>query len=354
MKRVLSLLLALAIMCSFSACSKKDEKKTPAKSTQTTTQTTTKAPGTICNPLTGESGFSKSKLDSKPVAVMINNISVAQRVQCGLKDADIVYETLAEGGITRMMAVFADISKVDRIGSVRSARISYAQLAAGHDAYFVHHGADNKYCGSSYRSSIGLTSMDLGGNAASAGRRISNGLSSEHTSYTFGDKISDFISRKYGQKTVKSSNKGNFKFADESKPQTFDNEAKNVAIKFSNAQTTYMRYNSDDKMYIRGNSSANLVDYVTGDKVKFKNVFILYTNIYNLSDGYHVQTDLSSGTGYYFSQGSYKEIKWSKGSASSPLKLYNTDGTELKINAGNSYIGFADTDYKSSLKIEKF
>ena len=351
MKKLFSLLLVFVMMFSFAACGKKEEKK--QRVTQTT-QTTTKAPEKFYNPLTGESGFSKSKLDSKPVAVMINNISVAQRVQCGLKDADIVYETLAEGGITRMMAVFADVSKVDRIGSVRSARISYAQLAAGHDAYYVHHGADNKYCGSSYRSSIGLTSMDLGGNAASAGQRISNGLSSEHTSYTFGNKITDYISRNYGKDTVNSANKGNFKFADEKSPQKFDKEAKNVAIKFSAAQTTYMRYNSDDQMYIRGNSSQNLVDYVTGDKVRFKNVFVLYTNIYNLSDGYHVQTDLSSGTGYYFSQGSYKEIKWSKGSATSPLKLYNTDGSELKINAGNSYIGFADTDYKSSLNIERF
>ena len=109
MKKLFSLLLVFVMMFSFAACGKKEEKK--QKVTQTT-QTTTKAPEKFYNPLTGESGFSKSKLDSKPVAVMINNISVAQRVQCGLKDADIVYETLAEGGITRMMAVFADVSKV--------------------------------------------------------------------------------------------------------------------------------------------------------------------------------------------------------------------------------------------------
>ena len=67
-----------------------------------------------------------------------------------------------------------------------------------------------------------------------------------------------------------------------------------------------------------------------------------------------MQTDFGTGSGYYFSEGSYKKIKWSKTSETAPLKFFNTDGSDLKLNAGNSYITFADTDNESALVIEPF
>ncbi len=347
MKKFLALVLAVVLCLSFVGCKKKAEEK---KEETTTTTTTTKVVQKVLNPLTGESGFDKKYLDTKPFAVMINNISLAQRVQTGVGDADMVFETLAEGGITRLMAVYQNVSKVDQIGSVRSARISYAQLAAGLGANYVHCGADNKYCGSSYRSSIGVKSYDLGSNASSAGKRISNGLATEHTLYTFGESLNKLVDG--SDNKIKDSAKNVYKFNDEEKPETFESKAKNVAIKLSTVQTTHMRYNADDKKYIRGNSSSNLVDYKTGDKERFKNVLVLYTNVHELGDGYHVKTEFGSGNGYYFSQGSYKKIKWEKSSETAPLKFKNVDGTDLKLNAGNSYICLADTDYESSLNIE--
>lgn len=349
MKRIISLVL-IAIMCvSFASCGKKEE---PKKQQKATTTTTTKAEVKILNPLTGESGFDKNCIDKKPVAVMINNISVAQSVQTSVGEADMVIETLAEGGISRLMAVYADISKIDQIGSVRSARISYAQLASGFDAYYVHCGADNKYCGSAYRSGIGVKSLDLGTNASSIGKRISNGLASEHTLYTFGKDVANFV--KDNNNKIKSSAKDVYKFNDEDSPEKFTNSAKNIAVRFSTVQTTYLRYNTEDRKYIRGNSSANLLDYKTGAKEKFKNVLVLFTDIHSLSDGYHVKTEFGSGEGYYFSEGSYKSIKWEKTSETAPLVFKNTDGSVLKLNAGNSYICFTDVENKPSLDIEPF
>ena len=348
MKKLLCFVLAAIMIMSFVACGKKEEEAKPVETTKPQTTTVAK----VYNPLTGISGFDKAKLNKKPVAVMINNISIAQKVQTGVGDADMIIETLAEGGITRLMAIYADISKVDQIGSVRSARISYAQLASGFDAFYIHCGADNKYCSPSYRSSIGVKSLDLGSNASSIGKRISNGLATEHTLYTFGNSVDSLISKM--DNNIKDSAKGVYKFNDENKPEKFSGSAKNIAVKFSSGQTTYLRYNSDDRKYIRGNSSANLVDYKTGDKERFKNVLVLFTDVHNMPDGYHVKTEFGSGEGYYFSEGSYKSIKWQKSSETAPLKFFNTEGSDLKLNAGNSYIGFTDTDFKSSLVIEPF
>lgn len=354
MKRLFSLLLVAVLCLSFASCKKdnsKDDAKAKTSSTQKTTESTKKL-ASYCNPLTGESNFDKKLIGKKPYAVMINNISIAQGVQTGIGDADMVFETEVEGGITRLMAVYSDISKVDQIGSVRSARISYAQLASGLDAYYIHCGADNKYCGSSYRSSLGLYSLDLGSNASSVGKRISNGLATEHTLYTFGSSVSNLVKDK--DNNIKESAKNVYKFNKENKAEKFENEAKNVVVKLSSIQTNHFRYNSDKKQYARGNSSGDFKDYKTGKTEDFKNLFVLYTNVHSLSDGYHMKTEFGSGEGYYFSEGSYKTIKWEKTSETSPLKFFDNDGKDLKINVGNSYICLADTDYKSSLSIESF
>ena len=60
----------------------------------------------ILNPLTGLADITKEEAENRPVAIMINNISVAQPVQTGLNDADVIYETEVEGGITRLLAVY--------------------------------------------------------------------------------------------------------------------------------------------------------------------------------------------------------------------------------------------------------
>lgn len=52
---------------------------------------------------------------------MLNNLKEALP-QLGQSQADIIYECLAEGGITRMMGVYQSVEGVGMIGSVRSAR----------------------------------------------------------------------------------------------------------------------------------------------------------------------------------------------------------------------------------------
>ncbi|MBQ7128908.1 MAG: DUF3048 domain-containing protein [Clostridia bacterium] len=353
MKRVVSIILAVSLCCCLASCGKKAGPKIKDKTTSTTTTTKTK----IYNPLTGISGYSSKMVDKKPVAVMINNVNGggnynAQAIQAGVGEADMVFETLVEGGITRLLAVYADISKVGQIGSIRSARISYAQLAAGLDAYYIHCLADNKYCSTSYRSGLGLVDLDLGSNASSLGKRISNGMATEHTLYTFGDKVAKLIDDKYSNKRIKESARNVYKFNDENSPEQFSKSAKNIAVRYSDTQTTYLRYNSDDKKYIRGNRNENMLDYVSGKKEKFKNVLVLFTSVHELPDHHHMKSELNSGTGYYFSEETYKEIKWSKDGETKPLKFFDTDGKDLKLNAGNSYICITDTSNKSKINIE--
>ena len=90
------------------------------------------------NPLTGLP-IEPEYEQRRPVAVMLNNLKKAQP-QLGNSQADIIYEVPAEGGITRMLAVYQSLEDVGSIGSIRSARPYYIELALGHDALYVHAG----------------------------------------------------------------------------------------------------------------------------------------------------------------------------------------------------------------------
>ncbi|GIP60568.1 putative lipoprotein YerB [Paenibacillus woosongensis] len=78
----------------------------------------------------------------RPFAVMINNAPAA-RPQSGLGQADIVYEVLAEGGVTRMIAIYQSGDEATRIGPVRSIRPYMIDLGESHHAVTVHAGASN-------------------------------------------------------------------------------------------------------------------------------------------------------------------------------------------------------------------
>ena len=90
------------------------------------------------NPLTGVPMEEEYEND-RPVAVMFNNLKAAQP-QLGVSRADIIYEIPAEGGITRMVGVYQSLDGVGTIGSIRSARPYYLEVALGHDAIFLHAG----------------------------------------------------------------------------------------------------------------------------------------------------------------------------------------------------------------------
>ena len=70
----------------------------------------------------------------------LNNLKKAQP-QLGNAQADIIYEVPAEGGITRMLAVYQTLDGIGTLGSIRSSRPYYIELALGHDALYVHAGA---------------------------------------------------------------------------------------------------------------------------------------------------------------------------------------------------------------------
>ncbi len=333
LKRILSLTLCFLMILPFAGCRKKDYTLSVDNDSQPEPIV---KPVTYLNPLTGEKDLDKETALQRPVAIMVNNVSVAQGVQTGLNDADIIYETEVEGGITRLLAVFKDFKNVKQIGTVRSARYVYIDLAAGHNAIYAYHGVNETYARPHLNA---VDDIVVGTN--NGGVRVSNGLASEHTLYAYGDKIWQSIEKKFDT-TLKSEEAPFASFADEETPVKLEFTANTVSVPFSNSSKTVFKYNEDTGRYTRFFGNTERKDYKTGDSVTVKNVFVLNTTISYYPDNYCKKVDLTSGSGYYFVNGTYQKIKWSKGNASSSFTFTNEDGSPLTVNPGNSWICIAD------------
>lgn len=337
MAKKLFLLAMCLVLCLCAGCGKQTDRLSVDKGDEPDISSAAPKPAAHINPLTGLEGVSESKVNDRPVAVMINNISVAQPVQTGLSKADIVYETEVEGGITRLLAVFQDITAAEKIGTIRSARYPYVDLAMGHNAIYVHCGQDGTYCEPHLKDTDNVNLLNK-----NYGVRIKNGLASEHTLYANSEKLwSSIVSD--GHKTANTGTDTWVKFADQESPVTLENAASSVSVAFSASYKTVFKYDSAAGAYTRYFGNTLRKDYFTGETESFKNVFVLLTTIRNYPDGKHREVLLDSGNGYYCVNGTYTAIKWSKGAAKNGFKFTNTDGSELTVNPGSSWVCIANT-----------
>jgi hypothetical protein len=144
------------------------------------------------NPLNGEPV--EKRYTARPYAIVINNIEYAQPM-CSIGQADILFEMLAEGGITRCLAVFDDIEGIDHIGAIRSTRPYLVKLAASLDAIFIHHGGSQD--GYAEISTLGVDHLDALSGAGGAyyrdQNRLDSGYALEHTSFADGDDLLDVV-----------------------------------------------------------------------------------------------------------------------------------------------------------------
>ena len=344
LKKILAITLCLGLMFVMSACG--GDVPVDTDSTDDTSSVAP-VPETATNPLTGEK-IDKSLKENKATAVTINNLNSAQKVQTGLGKFDVVYEAPVEGGITRLLALTNDIKSLPQIGTVRSARQVFLELAYGHNANYVHAGYDY-YHFEPLKNRLGVKSFDLnGGSYGKYGFRQKNGLSSEHTMYTSGEKLAEGF-KALGWQTETNKNKW-IEFSEEGiKPTDVANK---LTVPFSGSYVTKFSYNTASGKYVKQfKDGSNWKDYITGETAEFTNVFVLFTTVsaHNCTGSDtkgHRNVALSGGKGYYLTKGGYVEITWSKDSTSSPITFKNTDGTAFCANVGNSYICLVDKTAK--------
>ena len=338
--KLLSLTLALIfILGAFSGCGSEEEEPTTTQA-----PSTTQAPKEtiIRNPLTGEEGYSKKLLKNRPVFVVVENHPDA-RPQWGLTSSDIVWEMVAEGGITRMLLMYADSSRIpEKVGPIRSARHYFIDLAEGFDGIFVHFGfspmAKSQIANHDVDNINGLYDNYFY-------RDSSRGVSSEHRAYTTDEAIVNAIKDKAYRTEIEKDYKSPFKF--NSKAKNLSAPCNELTVSFSSGYTYTYTYDEENKVYLSKLNGNNFVDS-EGTQQNFENIILCYTEISSLNDSKgRVDFDFSEGKGIYVSNGSYTDISWKKGDSADMLKFYDKNGDELSLNIGRTYVGILDNDRES-------
>lgn len=168
-----------------------------------------------------------------------------------------------------MMAVYEDVSKVKKIGSVRSARHYYVQFAKEWDAIFCHFG-HTKYAVSKIKK---LGTNNLSGLSAIGGVVYARDLSirAPHNVFTNGKKM-EKGAKKLGYSLTRNSEAmaKHFNFANEDTEPANGKTAKSVTIPFSNYSTCKMKYSAKSKTYKNMNTGKNIWTRITKNSLHLK------------------------------------------------------------------------------------
>lgn len=355
MKRIILMVLVLAML--LASCGEAEQEVSPSPSdtpsptatpTPTSTPTPTPTPtpeptpdGTI-NPLSGLRLEGEIDATARPAAVMINNIKQALP-QYGTGAADIVYEVVAEGGITRLVAVYQDVSQAGTIGSIRSTRAYYLDIAGGHDAILFHAGGSEE----AYRM-IKSRSMDVVDNVRQGGkpgttfyidnaRKKQNGY--EHSTMTTGERIADYLERTSYRTRHEDGYELGLKFEDGYTPTGED--ATSARVVFSSYKKAEIEYDASSGRYLVKQYGKAHVDADTGEQLGFENVIVLYTDISMIAGDTagRMKVELvGGGNGVLICGGKSVPIEWKKDAWDEPFRYLDASGETQTLRSGKTYV----------------
>jgi hypothetical protein len=287
-------------------------------------------PTTVANTLSGRQV--DPTINSRPVVgVMIEN-STDARPQSGLNDAGVIFEAVAEGGITRFLALFQD-KNPSYLGPVRSVRPYYIQWAMGFDAGITHVGGSPE----ALQDMKDWKAKDLDQfTNGSYFRRVTNRVA-PHNVYTSMDQLFD-LSNKKG---FSSSTFSGFPRKDPVPSKTPTAKAIDLKIS-SSAFNVHYDYEAASNKYLRseGGAAHNVVD-TSGATLRLEpEVVVALVMAQGISaDGVHTTyASLGSGHAYIFQDGTVVEGAWKKNTQNEQLTIVDAAGAPIKLNPGQTWL----------------
>ncbi len=337
-KKAIAVFVALVFVTGIAAGTYLLVHKPAKQSTKTVKVVTPTKPVTMASPLTGVQVA--PALAKRPVTgVMIEN-STDARPQSGLQDAGAVFEAIAEGGITRFLALFQDTTP-QYIGPVRSIRPYYIDFAQPFQASIAHVGGSpdalSRIRNGSYRD------LDQFFNSTYYTRVSSR--AAPHNVYTSTDNL-DNLNKAKGYTT---STFTSWVRKDDAKLTTPTANSIDFAIS-SYYFNVHYDYNPATNGYSRSEGGATHLNLVsatdkTGVQLAPKVVIAVVMPFTINADGQHTDyADTGSGNAYIFQDGGVTVGKWNKADAATQLTFTDTAGAPLKLNAGQTWISLVSSD----------
>jgi len=288
-------------------------------------------PATVASNLTGLQV--SPSVNQRPVTgIMIEN-SLDARPQSGIIDAGVVFEAIAEGGVTRFLTLFQD-TQPSYIGPVRSLRPYYLSWDMGFDAPIAHVGGSPDAL--SDIGTWGGKDLDEFSNG-SYYQRISS-RQAPHNVYTSISQLNTLEAKKGWTSSTYTSF-----------PRKADSPAKNPTVTGIDLNLSgpdynpHYAYNAATNSYNRSQLGAPMTDQQSGAQISPKVVIAI---VVPLSQGaldasgayYSDYSFIGSGTAYVFQDGGVTIGTWQKTSNTSQITFTNPNGTPITLNAGQTWI----------------
>lgn len=268
--------------------------------------------------------------EKRPVAVMINNAPAA-RPQSGLSQADQIYEVLAEGGITRLVAIFQSEGSIETVGPIRSIRPYLIELGESYGSILAHAGGSQ--AAYSILQNEDKPYLDEISNAGSYYFR-SNDRKAPHNLYSSIDQLREAAAKRGYDKDNRSPV---YSFMDEG-AQIEGEQALHFDITYLKNSSYQVSYDYDDSTssYVRSVEGKEDMDANNGNSLSASNIIVLSAAHKVLDDVGRLSIDLTSGgDAMLFQKGKVIHAKWSKNG--SDLIRLTKNGTELALVPGKTF-----------------
>ena len=308
------------------------------------------------NPFTGEVVSDTERLARRPLAVKISNAPPRWvRPQSGLSQADLVFEHLTEGTITRFTALVYGNAPA-KIGPIRSARLIDVELPAMYDAALVFSGSSigvsRRLFGSDIRPRI-LRTLETGYYRSGEDKPY------EHTLYAEPEGLWQALE-------AKGENHG----PTITTTMVFDSAAPTCCatdmarLTFESFGTVEWRFDSASGRYLRWVDDEPHIDANNEQQIAASNVIILYaehgldTTICELQRGdqclaYSTTIELSGeGDALILRDGLRILARWRREQRHSPLRFYSSEGEPVPLQIGNSWFQVVPADFDDALQLD--
>ncbi|MFA6475234.1 MAG: DUF3048 domain-containing protein [Patescibacteria group bacterium] len=275
----------------------------------------------------------KADANKVPACVMIENAAFdGVRPQAGLSAASVVYEVIVEGGITRLMAVYAG-ETADKIGPVRSARDTYLEFASEYNCAYAH-------AGGSYTAMLAIPRFNMRNvDALYDGTWFwrDNAKYSPHNLFTSSDNLDKAINDGHSWKDEPVYAVWNF--VDDNALPT-DTTATTVSIAFGGSYDVLYQYNADDKNYERTNGGALQTDSNTGKTLTARNIIVQHVppGIFIEGKGRVNFSVTGEGEVEIVRNGVITKGTWKKADRLDRTRFFDDANKEIPLARGNTWV----------------
>ena len=286
-------------------------------------------------PFTGER--TAEEITTRPVIATINNHPLA-RPQSGLAQADVVYEMLAEGDVTRFLALYQ--SEIpESIGPIRSARSYFIDIAKGLDAFYIAHGYSPEAKSMLEKKVVeNINGMHYDGTFF----KRSSDRKAPHNSYISGENLLAGA-EKVGASLLYQK-KVSYPFYEAEDNVKIGVAANEITMKYNNGGSfnSHYIYNKETNRYTRYSANVETIDYVTKESIELANI-LFFEMPHRIIDsvGRRDITITGGGNAYVFQAGTMRVVKWKN--ADGLLIAVEEDGSEVKLVPGKSWVHFVPT-----------